>query len=196
MSRRPAPRPRHCEPRCAFASPSIALLGRYGFPPLAPPLRSHEDAQLHVPAVRNKRGRLEVVEAVLALLLARRHALQHGVRRQDPKVHRQLLVDLLRLWRWNLVVRHRRTVFLFPSVVGSTIDIAHRYREVRRYPGYRRAKRVVRGSRGTARSTISVAACRVSLCRPSPQSSASLKKVSSWRLLAPITNRVPASADF
>ena len=52
----------------------VVLLGDV-LPPLAPPLGADEDAQLRVPAVRDVGVGVEVVQAVVALLLARRVAL-------------------------------------------------------------------------------------------------------------------------
>src|SRR3954469_7450257 len=77
-------------------------------PPLAPPVGTHEDPQLRVPAVGDLGGVLEVVEAVLALLLALRLTLQDGVVGEMAELDRQLLVDLLRLGIRDDVVGHRR----------------------------------------------------------------------------------------
>src|SRR4051795_4258333 len=73
--------------RCARRSRS-ALVGDL-LPPLAPPLGAHEDAQLEVPAIGDLLGGLQVVQAVLALLVAGWMALEHGVRGEDPKLHRE-----------------------------------------------------------------------------------------------------------
>ena len=70
-SSRVARPPHHHPVRHGRQATPKALFGN-GLPPLAPPVGAHEDAQLRVPAVRDLRGVLQVVEAVLALLLARR----------------------------------------------------------------------------------------------------------------------------
>jgi hypothetical protein len=77
-----------------------------GVPPLAPPLGAHQDAQLGMPAVRDLVVRLEVVETVLALLLAGGLPRQYGVRGQVAQFDREGLVDLLRFRVGNHVVGH------------------------------------------------------------------------------------------
>src|SRR3954447_12131296 len=76
-------------------------------PPLAPPLVPDEDPQLRVPAVRDRVVRVEVVQAVGALLLAVGLALQDGPLGEVPELDPVLLVDLLRLGLRDLVVAHR-----------------------------------------------------------------------------------------
>src|SRR4051812_15522202 len=75
-------------------------------PPLAPPFGAHEDAELGVPAVRDVGGVLEVVEAVVALLVAGGRAFEHRVGGEVTQLHGELLVDLLGLGIGDDVVGH------------------------------------------------------------------------------------------
>src|SRR5262245_9882445 len=75
-------------------------------PPLAPPLRTDEDAQLRVPAVGDLLVGVEVVEAVVALLVAVGHALQDRVFCEVAQLDGELLVDLFGLGDGEVVVGH------------------------------------------------------------------------------------------
>ena len=69
----------HLSLLCLDAVLGLRSLVRHGVPPLAPPLRSDEDANLGVPAIGDVGVRLEVVATVLALLVAGRLSPQHGI---------------------------------------------------------------------------------------------------------------------
>src|SRR5678815_2570649 len=84
---------------------------REGFPPLAPPAPADQDPQLGVPAVREVGVRIEVVQTVVALLVAVRLALEHRVLGQVAQLERQLLVDLFRLGAGQIVVSHSRPAY-------------------------------------------------------------------------------------
>src|SRR5215204_4967423 len=99
-----------------------------------------------MPAVRDRSGVLQVVEAVLALLVPRWRALQHGVRGEMTELDRELLVDLLRFRFGDDVVRHRRIV---PSQAPAT-DCP------RRAPGVRDSAGDRAGSDGAPRCAIPI----------------------------------------
>jgi hypothetical protein len=77
-------------------------------PPLAPPVAADQDAQLGVPAVRERLVGVQVVQAVVTALVAVGFALEHVVLAEVLELQRKLLVDLLRLRFGQRVIGHRQ----------------------------------------------------------------------------------------